>query len=202
MSLRFVKMPKKCKGSLRHVQCFFVTLRQTPMHMQTLLLVFLLWARHIGPPEDKIPTTDKITISGDIKSPLTVTIADFLSYPVVPLHDVVIANHRGIPKDTFRNVKGVLLKNILSKVQLNAEKPKEMGEFYLTFVCSDSYKAVLSWDEIMSGETGKYLYVVTEKDNQTIHEMDSRILVVLLSDSGIGRKHMKCLEKIIVRRTQ
>jgi len=169
--------------------------------MPAILLLFFLYIHHYGVNDNKITPTDKFTISGDIKSPITVTMDDIQKYKIIQLNQVVLTNHRGFPKDTIKNVKGVLLKEFLDKVELNVEKPKELGEFYLTFVCSDSFKAVFSWDEILNGETGKNLYIITEKNGQSIRDMDARIMVLVLSDSKIGRRHMNCLEKIIIRRT-
>jgi hypothetical protein len=43
-------------------------------------------------------------------------------------------------------VKGVLLKDILIKVEIDAETPKVLSEYYFVCIASDNYKVVFSWN--------------------------------------------------------
>ena len=65
-----------------------------------------------------------------------------------------------------------------------------------------SYKAVNSWNELFNTETGNNIYVALEKDGQPIEKMGSRILIVTTTDFKTGRRNLKCLDKILVRRVE
>jgi len=122
--------------------------------------------------------------------------------PEMEIGSLNITNHTGEKRGTASDMKGVLVKDVLQGVKFKTETPRQSSEFYLTFVASDGYKAVFSWNEIFNSPTGDHLYLITEKAGKKIGEMDDRILLVTTSDFKTGRRHIKALSRIVVGRVE
>ena len=152
--------------------------------------------------QTNISTTDAFTVSGKVKKKMIVAVADLETLESKKIPDVVITNHLGEPKGTSKNLKGILLKDVLSKVEFDAESPKILSEFYLTFIASDGYKVVFSWNEIFNTATGDNIYVITAKDGKELNDMNDRILVISTTDFKTGRRNVKGLAKIVVERVK
>ena len=168
--------------------------------MKQLFFLFLLISVQTNFAQRKVEPTNQFAISGKVKAELKFTLADLESYETKAIPDIVVTNNSGEVKSTAKGMKGILLKTILDKLEFPIEKPKELNEFYFTFIASDGYKAVFSWNEIFNTETGNNIYIVTEKDGKKLKEMEERILIVTTTDFKTGRRHIKGLEKIIVSR--
>jgi hypothetical protein len=139
-------------------------------------------------------------VSGEVKNELLLTVAEIERYPSQPIGDVVITNHRGDPRGTARNLSGILVKDLLKDIELREENPKMFSEFYLVFVAADQYKVVFSWNELFNSPTGENLYLITSRDGKELREMEERLLILSPTDFRTGRRHIKALAKIIVRR--
>ena len=159
-----------------------------------LLVVFVSFG------QVKVNPSDALTVSGKIKKEVTFTLSDIQSFESKKIPDVVITNHLGEVKGTSKNLKGVLLKNVLAKIEFDAESPKLLSEFYVTCIASDGYKAVFSWNEIFNTTTGDNLYLITSKDGKELKDMDDRILIISTTDFKTGRRNVKGLTKIVVER--
>ena len=124
------------------------------------------------------------------------------SYPVNKIDNFVVTNHLGVIKSTLKNISAVSLLSILRNVTIKAEGPKVLSEFYFVFVGSDDYKVVYSWNEIFNNNLGKEIFIVTEHDGKMLNNAEDRILVISKSDVATGRRHVKSLHKIIVKRVE
>jgi hypothetical protein len=168
--------------------------------MKTRLMFVLLFASSLIYGQEKtIPTSD-FTISGQVKAELKVSLTDFSSYEVKNIGDVKITNHLGAEKSIAKGMKGILLKDLLNKVEFQAENPKVLSEFYFSCVASDGYKVVFSWNELFNTETGNHVFIVTEKDGIKAADLPERILLISTTDFKTGRRYLKSLAKIIVER--
>ena len=144
--------------------------------------------------------TDSIRIFGVIDSAFTVSFQEIARNDKASLGDFRITNQRGEFKKEYRNVEGVAMLKILEKIKITVEKPKELNEYYLIFRASDGYAAVFSWNEIFNTEIGKSLYVVTMADGKNLTESSDRILTISTRDFNTGRRHIKNLCSIEVKR--
>jgi hypothetical protein len=165
------------------------------------ILIFVLLAQ-LSFAQKAIEKTDEIRITGKLKAEKVISVADLPAYKNVKIKDLVVTNHLGEKKGTARKLKGVLLKDILAGVEIQSESPKTLSEFYFVFSASDGYKVVFSWNEIFNTPTGNNIYIVTEKDGKSIAEMEDRILLVTTSDIMTGRRFVKGLAKIEVKRAE
>ena len=172
------------------------------MNMKKPFLLLIFISVQFAFAQRKVEPTDQFTISGKVKTELKFTLADLESYETKVIPDIMVTNNSGEVKSTAKGLKGIPLKIILEKLEFPIEKPKELNEFYFTFIASDGYKVVFSWNEVFNTETGNNIYIVTEKDGKKIKEMEDRILIVTTTDFKTGRRHIKGLEKIVVSRVE
>lgn len=163
-----------------------------------LLCCLNFWA--VG--QKKTTPTDLLTITGLVKKEVKIAIADLEKLNATPIEDMPIVSHKGESKHTLKNMKGVLLKDILSNIEFDAEYPKVLSEFFLTLEAEDGYKVVFSWNELFNSPTGDHTYLVTEKEGEKLATMKERLLVITTTDFKTGRRHIKSLSKITVGRVK
>lgn len=149
-----------------------------------------------------ITPTDLFTITGAIEKEKTVTVADLQKYKQEDIGDLVIKNHKGQAKDMAKNLKGVLLKTILTEVKIITEKPKELAQTYFVLIASDGNKIIYSWSELFNTEVGNHVYILTSKDEQQNEAIPEHIMVCSMTDINSGMRYFKALSKIEVRKAE
>lgn len=149
-----------------------------------------------------IPSTDSIRVTGNIKQLVTLTLADLDTFPTTTIPDQIIYNHNGEIKDTLTGLHGIPLKTLLAATEYIYDKPKELNEYYFVFIASDDYTVVFSWNEIYNTTAGDRFYIVTEKEGKRLREMEERIVFMSTADLKTGRRYIKGLDRIEVRRIE
>lgn len=149
-----------------------------------------------------VPATAEFQVKGLVKNKLTFHINDILRFKQDELGDIVIRNKKGEEKGTAVKMKGVLLKTFLDSAGITADKPKEYSEFYIVLTASDGYKNVYSWNELFNSDLGNHVYIITSYGEETMEQMPDRILVMSLGDTNSGRRHLKGLASIEVKRVE
>lgn len=167
----------------------------------TICLLLLITPYALNAQRALLPT-DAFKISGKIKQEKSFSITKLDSFPKQTLKDQILYNHKGEIKDTIRNIKGVLLKTVLADTEFVYDKPKELNEFYFVCTASDGYKVVFSWNEIYNTETGNNLYIITESNGKKGKAIEQRIILSAASDLKTGRRYIKGLQSIEVRRLE
>jgi hypothetical protein len=170
--------------------------------MKVMVISLAILATLSASAQQTITPTDTLKIYGKIKKEIFISVAALDTFSRIVIKDQILYNHKGEIKDTLKNVKGVPLKNILSPIEFDYDKPKEMNEFYFVFTATDGYKVVFSWNEIYNAEAGNNFFILTEMDGKRIEKMDQRILFISISDFQTGRRFIKGLEKIEVKRIE
>jgi len=168
--------------------------------IRALLLLPVLVCSLLASAQQKNQTTDAFLITGQIKKELRFTLANLQQLQSKSIPDVVITNHAGEPRGTASRLQGILVKDLLKAVELKEENPKLFSEFYFVFTAADEYKVVYSWNEIFNSPTGNSVYLITARDGKNLNEMDDRILIITTSDFKTGRRHIKALSSIVVKR--
>ena len=146
--------------------------------------------------------TDIFSIEGKVKNGRTVSLRDLSSYQSYNIDSIVITNHLGERRSSLKAVKGVLLKDILNKIEIDAESPKILSEFYIVCIASDNYKVVFSWNELFNSATGKSVYIITGYDGKPAAETDTRIALISPNDQMTGRRYVKGLQRVIIERVK
>lgn len=164
------------------------------MHnMKYLIIALLFLSFAVNAQESK-----QFVIEGKVKAPLTVTLDNLSTYKSVSLDSMTIFNHLMQRKSSIKNIKGVLLKDILAKVEIDAASPKTLSEYYLVFTATDNYKVVYSWNEIFNSPTGNQVLVLTGYDANPTKAEKGSIAIITPSDFATGRRFVKGLSKISI----
>lgn len=169
--------------------------------MRSIVISILLLIVLPGYGQEKIQPTKSFTISGEVKSPLTVSITDFSRYKETVIGDVVITNHLGEKKSEKKGVKGILLKDVLAAVEFTSS-PKELSTFYFICKATDGYIVVYSWNELFNTATGNAVYLVTALDKTPAAALEESVLMISPTDFKTGRRLVKSLASIEVKRAQ
>ena len=167
-----------------------------------LILLFVITVFSASAQKENIPTTENFTIEGKVKKSMTVSLADLSSYKSYSIDSIVITNHLKERKSSLKKVKAVLLKDILDKVEIDAENHKVLSEYYLVCVASDNYKVVFSWNEIFNNSSGKSVCILTGHDGKPASVLDNRIALICPNDDATGRRYVKGLQKISIERVK
>ena len=165
-------------------------------------LIFTTLSFSASAQKEIIPTTEKFSIEGRVKKELTVSLPDLSVYKTYTIDSVIITNPLKVRKSTLKKVKGVRLKDILAKIEIDAENLRVLNEYYFVFIASDNYKVVFSWNEIFNNNSGKSFYIITRQGGKPASSLDSHIALICPGDENTGRRYIKGLRKITVERVK
>ena len=154
-----------------------------------LLSIFILLSAQFSFAQNH---TDTLFVTGKVKNEKAIPLSNFTKYKSVELGDI---NTSCSPKqkEEAKQVKAVLVKDLLDSVEFAYESRKE---------AADGYTIVYSFNEIYNTETGNHLYVVTEMNGKPISELENRILLLTTSDIKSGSRNIKWLKRIVVCRAE
>lgn len=143
-----------------------------------------------------------ISVTGDITKPITINFNDLKSYQKHSVDSLVIYNHKMDYKSTLKKISGVLLKDVLAKVEFKTDSPKLLSEFYLICIAADGYKVVFSWNEIFNSGNGDQAFIVTELNGSDVSQLKENIMLVTPTDKATGRRYVKNLSKILIQQAK
>ncbi len=144
--------------------------------------------------------TDRLLVTGRVKQPQEITLSVLDSLPKVTVGDVRIINYKGEVKRTYTGVKGVRLKDIVDRAGIDEASPKLLSEYYLAARALDGYTVIISWNEMFNTPAGDGFIIVTEADGKLAAAMDERLLMLAVKDIHTGRRHVKALQTLEVKR--
>lgn len=172
------------------------------MHKYYLSLLCLLFCWSKVQAQQEIRTSDQIFISGELAATKLVKQEDLKSYPSQIIPDLIITNHMGEERGELKNMKGIPILEILKDLEFSIESPRVLSEFYFTFIATDNYTVVYSWNELFNSPTGAHTFLVTESNGMQMEEMEDKILMICTTDFKTGRRHLKSLDRILVNRVK
>ena len=147
-------------------------------------------------------TTRSLSIEGRVKNSVTITIDELEKMTLRDIGSVNIINHKGEKKSEARNLKGVLLREILENVTIDAENPKVLSEYYFICVAEDQYKVVYSWNELFNTNVGNGVFIVLTRDGKQLADDEDGLLMISRGDEKTGRRYVKNLQTIQVKRAE
>lgn len=152
-------------------------MRRAPFWLLTIVLAFFAVN---GQPANQAGT---LTVSGQIKAPLTLSRAELVHLPSVEV-DVSFMTDRG---EEHARYKGVLLAQILDRA-LVIDGPEKGAHLRHTILVTgrDGYMVALAMGEIDPRFEGKNVIIAYDKDGQPLPSADGLRLVVP-SDHHGGR---------------
>ncbi len=183
---------------------FYLCKNHEKMHLISLVSIGLLFSLVFAQAYTQTPIkpTDSLVIGGEVDTVKILFIKDIAAMPSVKLKDIPITNHKGEAKGKLEGLRGVPMKSILEGVSITCESAKVLSEFYLVFEASDGYTVVFSWNEVFNSKTGDNMYLLTEMGGKSLTEMEQRIAFVTPTDVQTGRRYVKSLARIMVRRAK
>lgn len=162
----------------------------------------VLWVAVLASTSGLSQKTSSFTISGEVKSPSSIQASDLKKWKIMDIGDLVITNHLGEKKSEALAMKGVLLTEVLESAGISAESPKVMSSFYFVCKASDGYVVTYSWNELFNSPAGKTTFLVTERNGKSMEEADDGILMVSTADYKTGRRYLKSLASLKVKRAR
>ena len=169
--------------------------------MKKLIILILLYSS-AAYAQETLKQTQKFSISGQVKNESVITLDSILKYPVKVIGDINITNHLGEFKHKDDELKGVLLKDVLSHTVFKTTGPKLLSPFYFVCVGTDGYKVVYSWNELYNTEVGNHVFILTEKNGIKADKMPESLQMTSAADFKTGRRYLHNLDKIIVGQVQ
>lgn len=145
-------------------------------------------------------TTDQLKINGEVAENKTFSISDFNNFPKTKIEGIKITNHTGEFRREYKNLEGIAIADVLQNINITSKSPKLLSEYYLVFRAIDGYSVVFSWNEIFNNEVGKQTFIITSIDGKSASELDERILLISTKDYRTGRRHIKGLSSIEVKK--
>src|SRR6185295_15772245 len=139
--------------------------------------------------QKNIETTDRISLEGKVKTKLNFSLKDLDAFPSKHIDSIVIYNHLMEPRKTIRNIRGVLLKDLIDKAGIDNDNAKLLSEFYITCIASDNYKVVYSWNEVFNTANGDSIIIITEADGKKADQFSDRIAMLCAADKATGRRY-------------
>ena len=143
----------------------------------------------------------QFTVEGSVKQKLTINLASLSAYKTVNLDSLVIYNHLFQRKSSIKNIKGVALKEVLGKVEINETSPKKLSEYYLVCTATDGYKVVFSWNEVFNSKSENNILILTAFDTDPAKAEKGNIAMIVTTDVATGRRFVKGLNKISILKT-
>ena len=161
----------------------------------TLLVVF-------AHAQEKVTPTDKFVIEGKVKNSFSFSLDQANQYKAVSIDSIVIYNHLMQRRHAIKNIKGILLKDVIDKAIIDMSSPKLLSGIYITCIASDNYKVVFSWNELYNTEVGKHAMIITESDGKLAKDGPDRIAIISAADEATGRRYVKGLNKILIEQVK
>jgi hypothetical protein len=177
-------------------------LKKMKPKLEILLLSSLVFLGTAIYSQKEIQATASFRITGEVKTSTTINLTDFSNWKAYDIGDVIITNHLGEKKSEVRQLKGILLRDVLSTIEINSESPKQLSEYYVVCKANDGYKVVFSWNEIFNTVLGNSIFLITEKEGKPAVDLPESILLLSTKDLRTGRRHVKALQTIEIKRAQ
>jgi hypothetical protein len=170
--------------------------------MKYVLTIVLFLGVTMAHAQKNIPVTDQVSIEGKVKKPYSFSLKDARTLVSVSIDSITITNHLQERRGVIKGVKGVLLKDIIEKAEIDASNPKILSEYYIECIATDNYKVVFSWNELFNSNIGYNILVITEKDGLKGDQMPDRICLISSTDQATGRRYVKGLQRVIIKQVE
>lgn len=174
-----------------------------PTDMKYLFIFATLFVHSFSFAQAKDRVKEKpfhFSVEGEVNQKINFTLEDAAKYNSVLIDSLVIYNHLMEKRKTYKNIKGILLKDVITAAGIKMEKPKLLSEFYFTCIAHDGYKVVFSWNELFNTAVGKKVLVVTSIDGKAVQDTNDGMIILSAADEATGRRLVYDLEKTIVNR--
>ncbi len=169
------------------------------MNRTIAVFLFLLVSQE-GLSQETIRPSNQFTVTGLVDKPTTISYSELEKEKIVHIGDFKITNHLGEFKKEYKNLSGIRVLDVLKNINITSTSPKLLSEFYFVFKAPNGYSVVASWNELFNTEVGSSFFLVVKADNKSQKDAPERILLISTKDFKTGRRHVKGLQSIEVKR--
>ncbi|MGY4537980.1 hypothetical protein ACVW0P_002400 [Mucilaginibacter sp. UYNi724] len=166
------------------------------------LLILLILCSGAAMAQEKNQQTLKFAIVGDVVKESVITMDSLKQYTISAIGDIKVTDHTGAFKHQDDELKGILLKDVLSHTRIKTTSPKLLSRFYFVCAGADGYKVVYSWNELYNTEVGNHVYIIMEKNGIKADKMPESMQMTSANDFKTGRRYLHNLDKIVVSQVQ
>jgi DMSO/TMAO reductase YedYZ molybdopterin-dependent catalytic subunit len=146
------------------------------------------------------PLARQIFVSSSVQQPLTLGVAELLEFPAQQISEVQLICQSGANRGKLENLKGVLLRDVLTRAQVLAPGHNDVKKMIVVASATDGYTVVFSWSEIFNSPVGDGVIVFFEKDGAPLADNEGPIALVSRLDTRTGPRHVRWLKSIEVRK--
>lgn len=168
------------------------------MHRNINLIIPVLL--FIGMSNARAQQSESFVFTGKVSNKMNVTMTMLNAYKSVSTDSLVIYNHLMERKSLLKNMKGVLLKDVIARSGITSESPKVLSKYYIICKAADGYKIVYSWNELFNSSTGDQTLILTSYDTEPAKTEKGNIAVITPTDKATGRRFLKDLTSVTVLR--
>lgn len=168
--------------------------------MRILFLLVFVMSFFSGHSQEKQTATPSFRVIGEVKQEVKILVNDLDKYRGALVKDVVITNHLGEIKSRIKKLTGVLLRDVLANVEIKSKVPGDLSACYLVCKSTDGYTITYSWNEVFNNPSGESIYLITSKEDIKASDMEESILMFSPRDYKTGRRYLKSLTSIEIKR--
>ena len=142
--------------------------------------------------------SEQVTVTGAVKTPLTLRVEDLKAYPAVDVETATVTR-RVDGKEVPTTVRGVRLTAILERATLAATDHNDYKHTIVLATATDGYQVAFSWPELYNTAVGTGVLVVFERDGQPLADREGRIALVSARDLQVGPRSVRSIKNLAVR---
>ena len=166
---------------------------------KAIIYVCLLFYSLTALAQINIARTDEFSIDEKGTTRFVFSISQLDSFTIRNIGDITMMSSKGDVKPVRKNVKGILLKDVLSKITLHESRPKDLNRYLFLLEATDGYKVVLSRNEVFNTNN---LYIITESNGNIIKQSPDRIEILSLTEPNKGHIYIKGLKRLTIQKME
>ncbi len=144
--------------------------------------------------------TNEIFVDGLVLNKLTLSVNDLEKLSGVKIGETPVICMSGETKENVQSYEGVRLKTILDKAIIQIDSKKDFNKIYIQIIASDAYEVIFSYNEIFNTKNGENIIVFYKKNGKLLDASEGEIALISTDDIKTGPRHIRWLEKIIVKK--
>lgn len=139
-----------------------------------------------------------ISVTGRVRQPVVFSMEELCEMNTEEAKDVPLICGSGTPEGHIATCRGVLLEQVLGKVEVLKEEHNDTKKMFIVASAGDGYKVVFSWQEIFNTPIGGGVLILIEKDGKPLCGPNGGPDLISLEDYYTGSRYVRGLEKIEV----
>lgn len=164
--------------------------------MKKLSTIFLLLITLSVCAQKESKATDSFILKGALSNELTFNFADLEKYESTAIDEVSVAKYRDASGSSVKQMKGVLVKDILKGQQYKDRSPKAQTSYNITLKNANGDKVEYSWNNLFNSSIGESVYIITSIDGKAFKDLEDRIVVLTPSSLKTARSFINNLSEI------